>query len=127
MDTFEFEVSKKDLDGASAIFKLNRFLHSLLKRRMDEEKMTKAKLAVEMGLDKSTVSRMLRGNQNLTFRTFGEILGALDFDFDLTEKDLKYPSGNSLSAARRQKDFEITPATSAGKSRYDFDKKELIQ
>lgn len=88
MTTFEFNLPKKDRDGADAIFKVNRFLLSLLEKRMREQGMTRKKLADILEIDKSTISKVLRGNQNVTARTIGEICGALEFDFDLIERDL---------------------------------------
>lgn len=113
MTTFDFDLSKKELDGASAIFKFQSFLLHLLGQRMKEDGMTRKDLAAILELDKSTVSKMLRTNQNLTERTFGEIVGALDFDFDLVPKDLRAQGKNHrptivTAEAFRKRDIEAS-------------------
>lgn len=96
MTTFNFDVSKKEQDGSDAIFKVNRWLLKLFAKRMRDEGMNRKKLADLLEVDKSTVSRLLRGNQNLTSRSIGEICGALGFDFDLVEQDLHCPKRNHI-------------------------------
>ena len=112
MTTFEFDLSQKEMDGADAIYKVNNFILSLLAQRMKEQGMTKKKLADILEVDKSTISRMLRGNQNLTARSLGEICGALDFDFSLVAKDLKSIGSNG----KTNKIVQISNTPSSGKS-----------
>jgi transcriptional regulator with XRE-family HTH domain len=112
MTTFEFDLSQKEMDGADAIYKVNNFILSLLAQRMKEQGMTKKKLADILEVDKSTISRMLRGNQNLTARSLGEICGALDFDFSLVAKDLTRSGSNGT----RNKIVQVSNAQTAGKT-----------
>ena len=88
MTTFEFDITKKEQDGGDAIHDANNFIINHFSIRMREKKMTKAKLAKILELDKSTISRLFRGNKNFTMRTFGEICGALDYKLVFESKDL---------------------------------------
>lgn len=112
MTTFEFEVTRKDQDGAEAIFKVNKFLLTLLAKRMTDQNMTRSKLAEKLEVDKSTISKILRGSQNVTVRTLGEICGALDFDFDLVARDLLPNAGNNGDLRTRKPRLE-TPTMNA--------------
>jgi len=124
MDTFEFDLSPKEQDGTIGIHKVNEFLTRLLATRMREQGMTKSKLASILGVQRSTISRMLRGNQNLTARTLGEICGALNYDFDLIERDISavrstnnwftHVSSNSNSSQSAPSQFSIS---SSGENR----------
>lgn len=114
MKTFEFAVSEKEFNGAKGITRVNKFILRLLAKRMKEQKITRKELAARLQLDKSTVSRMLRGNQNLTSRTIGEICGALDFEFDLVERDLLYEGRNHTGKAPKivsSMNSDVLPAT----------------
>ena len=88
MTTFEFDITKKEQDGGDAIYDANNFIINHFSIRMREKKMNKAKLAKILELDKSTISRLFRGNKNFTMRTFGEICGALDYKLVFESKDL---------------------------------------
>ena len=88
MTTFEFDITKKEQDGGDAIHDANNFIINHFLIRMREKKMTKSKLAKILELDKSTISRLFRGNKNFTMRTFGEICGALDYKLVFESKDL---------------------------------------
>lgn len=50
--------------------------------RMRELDMTQADLAEEMGVDQSTVSKIITGKQNITLRTLSRLESALGFRLD---------------------------------------------
>ncbi len=50
--------------------------------RMRELEMTQADLAEEMGVDQSTVSKIITGKQNITLRTLSRLESALGFRLD---------------------------------------------
>ena len=50
--------------------------------RMRELGMTKSELAKKLGVDKSQVSRLIKGKRNLTLQTIAEIESALQFRLD---------------------------------------------
>jgi plasmid maintenance system antidote protein VapI len=81
--SFSFDISEKDLAGAQFISKASRRLIAAFVQKMRTEKLTKQQIADLLDVDKSTVSRMLRGNSNLTLRTIGELAWAMDVDPDL--------------------------------------------
>ena len=83
MTAFELDIEPKDAAGAFAVDKVNRFLIGAILSRVKEKQITKSELAHRLKVDKSSISRLLRGNQNLTSRSLGEILWALEYDFDL--------------------------------------------
>jgi predicted XRE-type DNA-binding protein len=84
--SFSFDISQKDLAGAQFISKASRRLIAAFVQKMRTEKLTKQQIAELLDVDKSTVSRMLRGNSNLTLRTIGELAWAMDLDPDLALK-----------------------------------------
>lgn len=86
MTSFSFDISEKDLAGAQFISKASRRLIAAFVQKIDKEQLTKQQIAVLLDVDKSTVSRMLRGNSNLTLRTIGELAWAMDLDPDLALK-----------------------------------------
>lgn len=81
MIAFSLDIDPKEADGADAIDLVNRRILDLVHSRIREGKTSKAEIARRLGVNRSTVSRLLRGNQNLTSRTIGEILGAIDFSW----------------------------------------------
>lgn len=94
MTVFELGIDERESAGADAIDIVNRRILAILMKRLKAKKITKAKLADKLELHKSDVSRLLRGNQNLTSRKIGEILWALDCDFDIAIRDLTENAGN---------------------------------
>ncbi len=100
MELFDLGVSERDAAGGDAIDTINRAVINALVQRIKERSMTKSGLAKKLECNRAAVSRLLRGNQNLTARTIGEILWALDFD--LASLNLK----------------DLAPATSANEHRH---------
>jgi hypothetical protein len=80
MDYFDLDISDKDLAGAMNISRRNRELIALYLDAVRTRKLTKIELARRLGVDRSVVSRMLKGSANLTFRTEGELLWAMGVD-----------------------------------------------
>jgi transcriptional regulator with XRE-family HTH domain len=109
MTAFEFEIEPKDAAGAFAVDKVNRFIIGAILNRVKKKQITKSELAQRLKLDKSSISRLLRGNQNLTSRSLGEILWALEYDFDLELIDERSRSTNTPNI------FNSTPDPSEAK------------
>ena len=97
MTVFEFDVQPRDAAGSGAIDRVNKALLKAVGKRMETHRITRSEIAKRLDVDKSVVSRWLRGNQNITPRTFGEILWALDFDFEVVLEDLLDGSDNTGS------------------------------
>jgi transcriptional regulator with XRE-family HTH domain len=85
--SFDFEISAKDLAGAEHVTRVGRQLVAAFVRQARKEKITKAELARRLDLDKASISRMLRGNANLTLRSVGELCWAMGVRPDLTIVD----------------------------------------
>lgn len=73
-----FSITPKERDGSAAVHSFNKVLVSELLAALRAQDISRAELADRLGVDKSYVSRLLKGNSNPTPRTLGEILGALD-------------------------------------------------
>ena len=74
---FEFDVSEKDLAGAAFVLETGRHLAAGFISQCRSKGMTKKQIADQLGIDKSTVSKMLRGNANMTLETVGELCWAM--------------------------------------------------
>ncbi|NQY61963.1 helix-turn-helix domain-containing protein [Cognatishimia sp.] len=96
MSAFELDLDPKSSAGADSIDLVNRRVLAALRTRLRERKITQKELAAKLGIDKSTISRLLRGNQNITARTLGELFWALDFAYDISLLDLDVQHANTL-------------------------------
>ena len=111
MSYFEFDPDPKGMAGAGAVDRVNKALLLAVSKRMQSHRMTKTDIAKRLGVDKSVVSRWLRGNQNMTPRTFGEILWALDFDFKIALEDLMETGDNTVSVHSENPKSQSMPHT----------------
>lgn len=75
--SFDLDLTEKELSGAEHISAVGRELISAFMRKVKEEGLKKQEVADLLEVDKSVVSRMLRGDANLTLRSVGEICWAL--------------------------------------------------
>lgn len=80
MTSFDFDISEQELAGAQNITAASRRLIAAFVAKCRSEKLTKAKLAERLGLNKSQVSRLLRGDANMTLRTEGELYWAMGYE-----------------------------------------------
>lgn len=91
----ELPMDGGDLAEADSIELINRRVIQAMAYRIKSRQITKKQLAERMGINKSEVSRLLRGNTNLTARKLGRLLWALDYDFDLLLCDVSKARYNS--------------------------------
>jgi len=108
MTSFDFDISEKDLAGADYITRVGRQLVAAFVRKARKDKITKAELARRLDLDKATVTRMLRGNANLTVRSIGELCWAMDVRPDFIVRDDPQPVERA-----NQPRVLVTPAVSS--------------
>ena len=109
MTSFDFDISEKDLVGGQFVSKASRRLIAAFVQKMRDENLTKQRIADLLEVDKSTVSRMLRGNSNLTLRTIGELAWAMDLDPDLALQPFAdAPSNHKTGAVISVKYVETT-------------------
>jgi transcriptional regulator with XRE-family HTH domain len=114
MTVFSLTISPKDADGSDAVDAVNRRILYLVEQRIKQKKTTKAKIARRLGVNRSTVSRMLQGNQNLTIRTIGELLGAIDYSLkDIIAED-RISQGANLPLDHPSLNFEVKETTTSG-------------
>jgi plasmid maintenance system antidote protein VapI len=83
MNSFEFDVSEKEIAGAEHVSRVGRLLVAAFVRKCRNEGITKKALADRLGVDKSVISRMLSGHANLTLKSVGELVWALDHDIEV--------------------------------------------
>lgn len=96
MNSFDFDVPQKDIDGAAHILRVGRHLIAAFMRKRKNEGLTKSEVARRLGVDKAVVSRMLSGNANLSLRTVGELCGAMDLQPIFICNDIdKHPMQNA--------------------------------
>ncbi|MGY6704902.1 helix-turn-helix domain-containing protein [Roseinatronobacter sp.] len=89
MTKFEVAIDPKDAAGAVAIDRIHQALLKALAVRMKTDKITRSDIAHRLGIDSSVVSNCFEGNQNISARMVGEILWALDYDFEIVLHDVK--------------------------------------
>jgi predicted XRE-type DNA-binding protein len=78
--SFDFDISEQELAGAQHITAMGRRLIAAFLHKMRTEKLTKAKIAERLGVDKAYISRLLRGDANMTLRTEGELYWAMGYE-----------------------------------------------
>jgi hypothetical protein len=84
MTFFDLGVSEKDAHAVDYMADTNRLLIKLFLDENKTRKLTKAKMAGALGVDKSVITKMLKGNANLTERKVGELLWALGYRLEQT-------------------------------------------
>lgn len=111
MTFFDLDISEKDLAAATYVTRLQRHLIRQFIRKGRAQKVTKAEIARKLEVDKSTVSRMLNGNANLTARTVGELCWALGLEpvFSTIDLDAAAPGQNIHTGAGDA--VEVAPGT----------------
>lgn len=79
-----FEMSAQERDSAAIMHQLNKAFISAVYEASKAKHVTQKELADRLGVDKSTVSRLLQGRGNPTFRTFSDVCAALGIKPELT-------------------------------------------
>lgn len=80
MTSFDFEISEKELAGAQHITAMSRRLIAAFIQKMRTEKLTKRQVAERLGVNKAVISRLLRGDANMTLRSEGELYWAMGYE-----------------------------------------------
>lgn len=108
MTSFDFDLSEKELAGADHVMRVGRQLVAAFVRKARKEKISKAELARRLDLDKAAITRMLRGNTNLTLRSVGELCWAMGIHPDVKLYDDPQPVERTNHPR-----FNVTPAAAA--------------
>ncbi|UWQ40065.1 helix-turn-helix transcriptional regulator [Leisingera aquaemixtae] len=81
MTYFDFDIDEKDLASAKFIGETRRGLvKCLINARMKDPSISQSKIAEKIGMDKSSLSRILNGQGNVTLRTIAEVAWALNLE-----------------------------------------------
>ena len=84
--SYELKVDPKKRAGSRFIGKVRRELVSALLDEKAASGVTQQKLATALGVHRSVISRMLKGETNLTLRSLGEIAWAMGWEPHFTMK-----------------------------------------
>lgn len=112
MQYFDLDVSDKEIAASSYVARVNRTLISaFLRKKKSQPTLTKMEIAKRLDCDKSTVSRLLSGNANLTAWTVGELCWALGLEpvFSTIDIDAAAPGQNIHTGAGDA--VEVAPGT----------------
>jgi len=93
-DDFEFRLESIILE-----------LTETIARRIKEKNINRSKLAELLGISSATVTKILRGNSNLTLKTLLALADALELDLKI---DFKEKDAENLTALN-QPNFKIVP------------------
>lgn len=128
--SFKFRTTPKERAG-------NKMISLVLRetlRAAAEEKVasgiTQQEIADKLGVHKSSISRLLRGQSNLTLRSVGEFLWALGWEPEFSAKRNSEPSHNLTTVAgskpeavfevSNQNSLPVESRTSKTKSRFEL-------
>lgn len=98
--SYELKIDPKKRAGSRFIGKVRKTLISAAIDEKDASGINQQQLATALGVNRSVISRMLKGEGNLTLRTIGEIAWALGWEPDFTLKRKSLPSSNQAVVAR---------------------------
>ena len=110
---FDFDVSPKDT--AAAIF-MGSNHRSLAKAFLEAKRtrgLTQKKVADALGVNKSVISRALKGQNNLTERTLAELCWAIGVEPELTLKSIEARHSNTPRAFK----IDVTSKSTAPTTR----------
>jgi len=97
---FGNDISPKDRAAARLLGQAHREIVAAFMRRKKECGLKQQEIAARTGLDKSAVSRMLRGGGNPTLRTLAEISWAMGMEPELVLTPVeKKPGANTQPSA----------------------------
>ncbi|WP_210115127.1 helix-turn-helix domain-containing protein [Roseovarius aestuariivivens] len=108
---FDLGVSEKDLHASDFMARTNRKLIAAFLSEAHASGLTKAELARRIGVDRSVITKILRGKSNLTERSIGELAWALGYDAELQLKKCEY--GDNFRVTKEQKGQIFLTASSA--------------
>lgn len=108
-----YELKIKPKDRASGRF-IGRVRKNLIDALIEEKKLSginQQKLASALGVNRSVINRMLKGEANLTIRSIGEIAWAMGWEPELvlTRKN-KVGESNHIAPSQRPQATSTTPS-----------------
>ncbi|WP_412063941.1 helix-turn-helix transcriptional regulator [Rhizobium sp. SYY.PMSO] len=112
--SYELKIDPKKRAGSRFIGKVRKALVTAIVDEKSETGINQQKLATALGVHRSVINRMLKGDSNITLRSIGELAWALGWEPDFTMKRrVKHDASNGapehVSLQRK------SAATSSGK------------
>ena len=93
--SFQIEVNPKEEAGTRTIMKIFRELQRAYLEERKDRKLTQQEIARRLDVNRSVVNRRLQGKENLTVRSLGELMWAMDRDWIISsEKSGGAATGN---------------------------------
>lgn len=92
MKFFNLNISAKDRATGRFMGRVNRALVKAVITAKRERNLTQSQIAEQMEVDKSTITRIINGQGNLTLRTIGEISWVLGLRPDITFSKVQHKS-----------------------------------
>ncbi len=92
--SFRLKISAKDQATGRFKSRVNRALIKAVLQAKENRNLTRTQIADKMGVDKSTVSRIMKGQGNLTLKTIGDICWALSLRPDMAFSEIQQEGTN---------------------------------
>lgn len=88
--SFSLKISAKDQATGRFKSRVNRALVKAVVKAKKHRNVTQSQIADKMGVDKSTLSRIINGRGNLTLKTIGDISWVLGLRPDITFTEVQH-------------------------------------
>jgi transcriptional regulator with XRE-family HTH domain len=95
--SYKLKIDPKTRAGGRFIGASHKALLTALLKERDISGLTQQELARRLGVHRSVVSRLIKGDANLTFRSVGEIAWAMGWDAQLLLKRIEQSPGSNFS------------------------------
>ena len=119
--SFRLKISAKDRATGRFKGRVNRALVKAVVKAKGDRKLTQSQIADKMGVDKSTLSRIMNGQGNLTLKTIGDISWVLGLRPDLTFSEVQQESMDranhpAMGTEQKMKPSELPKSTHFNKA-----------
>ncbi len=119
--SFRLKISAKDQATGRFKGRVNRELVKAVVKAKRDRNLTQIQIADKMGVDKSTVSRIMKGQGNLTLKTIGDICWALSLRPDMVFSEIQQEGTNranhpAMRAVQQKSLDELPGSTSRNKA-----------
>lgn len=84
--SFHLEIDPKRNAGNRLIFRIIREIQRAYAEEKTDRKLTQQEVAERLGVNRSVVNRWLQGKENLTVRSLGELMWAMDREWVFSSK-----------------------------------------
>ncbi len=92
--SFQIDVAPKDLWAARFVGKLRRELQRAYEEARDRRGMKRIRLAEKLGVDRSQITRWLKGTSEMTMTSYAHLLWALEADIEVRIDFMTNARGN---------------------------------